>query len=301
MSPCIHVLGPLAVDHVVYVEKLPGADDKAFVNRRERRAGGTPLAFARSVARWGADVRIHSLVGDDGDGDFILTTLGNDGIETSAIERFQGSATIANMVILDGRGERAILIEPMDENQLLSIGKTLSPAQGDGVATNLFHPDAVSEALCSARAAGAMTLVELELPELKRFGMGPLQATLANADITCTNRQVLSDVVGVRGSFVEAADRFADQFASAGDLCITLGAAGAVIYGSEGLYRIDAPQVTPVDTTGAGDTFGAAFLYARLGGASLEQAGKCAVAAASLFVAGKSTAWCDVDAMASAL
>ncbi len=63
---------------------------------------------------------------------------------------------------------------------------------------------------------------------------------------------------------------------------ITRGAAGAVVFehGAPDV-RVAAPDVEALDPTGAGDTFGAAFVVARVGGADAATAARAAVSAAS--------------------
>ena len=51
-----------------------------------------------------------------------------------------------------------------------------------------------------------------------------------------------------------------------GMLCVTLGARGAMLLDGDRLYHEPAHPVTVVDTTGAGDVFRGAFIYALLRG-----------------------------------
>ncbi len=71
---------------------------------------------------------------------------------------------------------------------------------------------------------------------------------------------------------------------------IKRGAAGAEAARGARRWRVDAPKVEPVDTTGAGDAFVAAFLAARLAGADLRPALERAAAvgsAAAMIVGGQ--------------
>ena len=68
------------------------------------------------------------------------------------------------------------------------------------------------------------------------------------------------------------------------------GAAGCEAAEGGRRWRVAAPSVEAIDTTGAGDAFVAAFLAARLGGADVQAALQRAVAAgaaASMFVGGR--------------
>ena len=71
---------------------------------------------------------------------------------------------------------------------------------------------------------------------------------------------------------------------------IKRGAAGAEAIEGERRWRVDAPKVEAIDTTGAGDAFVAAFLGHRLSGADIQPAlerAAAAGAAASARVGGR--------------
>jgi fructose-1-phosphate kinase PfkB-like protein len=82
------------------------------------------------------------------------------------------------------------------------------------------------------------------------------------------------------------AERAAQQLASLTPLAIvTLGPGGALATGAEGSARVEGVRVDPVvDTTGAGDLFTAAYVWADHWGAPLEQRLRWAVLYASLSV-----------------
>ena len=64
---------------------------------------------------------------------------------------------------------------------------------------------------------------------------------------------------------------------------MTLGAAGALVVRIDGpALAVGAPDVTPLDTTGAGDAFNGALAAALADGLDLPEAVRRAVAAASL-------------------
>ena len=67
-----------------------------------------------------------------------------------------------------------------------------------------------------------------------------------------------------------------------GVLCVTLGAQGAVALEGDRLLHVPAFSVNAVDTTGAGDVFRGAFIFAYLQGWPLEPAMRFANAAAAV-------------------
>ena len=69
-----------------------------------------------------------------------------------------------------------------------------------------------------------------------------------------------------------------------------LGAEGALVHDGSSLLRLPAPLVEVVDTTGAGDSFNAAFVAALIRGQEVPAAAEGAVAAASALVAAQPSA-----------
>ena len=67
-------------------------------------------------------------------------------------------------------------------------------------------------------------------------------------------------------------------------MIVTLGPEGALAAGAEGAVHVEGVAVEAVDTTGAGDLFAAAYVWADHWGAALEQRLRWAVLYASLSV-----------------
>lgn len=80
-----------------------------------------------------------------------------------------------------------------------------------------------------------------------------------------------------------AGEGYYNQLVSAGGIVVhTLGAKGCRVYAkNQPPIEVKAYPVVPVDTTGAGDTFNASFLYALSEGQSLEESARFAGAAAA--------------------
>jgi 2-dehydro-3-deoxygluconokinase len=69
-------------------------------------------------------------------------------------------------------------------------------------------------------------------------------------------------------------------------VALKLGEAGALVASAQERHRIAAHPCQPVDATGAGDTFGGAFVGRWVAGDTLRQAGRYAAAAAALSTQG---------------
>lgn len=302
--PEFHCIGPVVLDRVIQVDRLPGPDDKAFVKARHDATGGPARNVAHALAGWSERVTVASVIGDDAVGQRLLDRLSEAGVGTDSVERLPDLETSSCTIVVDDSGERAILIDPVDEAVLARIGVGLRPAAGDAVLSNLYHDHAAVDALACARTAGALAFVDLEWPEIGRWGWAAARRAAAAADVAVTNAQVLKAFADERG--LQPDDGAAAMLARAlqpagGRVCVTLGAAGLLARDGDDLFRIAALPVTPRNTTGAGDRFLAGLANALAHGASFQRALATGVAAAGLYLAGAGDRWTEVEAAASTI
>ncbi|HWK82856.1 MAG TPA: PfkB family carbohydrate kinase, partial [Caldimonas sp.] len=106
---------------------------------------------------------------------------------------------------------------------------------------------------------------------------------MARCDICLPSRDDVATLTGL-----EEADAIVDHCLGLGAkvVALKLGAAGALVADAHERHRLAPHPCRPVDATGAGDTFGGAFVARLLAGESLEAAGRYAVVAAALSTEG---------------
>ena len=109
----------------------------------------------------------------------------------------------------------------------------------------------------------------------------PAETAAAHADILKLDRAEAEAMVGSADDLPKAAERL--HALGAGCVLITCGRDGAFVSNGSSRYWLPAPRVEVVDSTGAGDVFGAAFLVKSLeSGGTLLESGRFAAAAAAL-------------------
>lgn len=109
----------------------------------------------------------------------------------------------------------------------------------------------------------------------------PAETAAAHADILKLDRAEAEAMVGSADDLPKAADRL--HALGAGCVLITCGRDGAFVSNGTSRFWLPAPRVDVVDSTGAGDVFGAAFLLKFLdSGGNLLESGRFAAAAAAL-------------------
>ncbi|MFI9758428.1 ribokinase [Streptomyces sp. NPDC051963] len=285
----IAVLGSTNMDLVAYVEKAPARGET--VTGREFRTipGGKGANQAIAAARAGATVSMMGAVGNDGFGSRLRSTLelphsrirssgGTPiGVDTDHLRTTEGPSGTAHIVV-DDEGGNAIVVIPGANGTVdhLSPGDEGLIASADALLLQLEIPlAAVIAGAEAARAHGVRTI-------LTPAPAQPLPPELlAATDLLVPNEHEAATLTGVPDPHA-AAYVLLDQVP---EVVITLGSAGS-LYAARGQepITVPAPQVTAVDSTGAGDTFVGALAVALAETRPVPEALAWAAAAAALSV-----------------
>ncbi|MFD8305700.1 ribokinase [Streptomyces sp. NPDC059690] len=273
----IVVLGSTNMDLVTYVEKAPQRGET--VTGREFRTvpGGKGANQAIAAAHAGATVSMIGAVGTDAYGPRLRATLEHSGVDTDLLRTIEGPSGTAHIVV-DDEGGNAIVVIPGANGTVdhLVPGDEALIATADTLLLQLEVPmPAVVAGARAARAHGVRTI-------LTPAPAQPLPAELlATTDLLVPNEYEAITLTG-RTDAVEAAIALLDSVPA---VVVTLGAAGSlyVARGAEPL-AVPAPQVTAVDSTGAGDTFVGALATALGQERPIREALRWAAAAAALSV-----------------
>ncbi|WAZ21081.1 ribokinase [Streptomyces cinnabarinus] len=273
----IAVLGSTNMDLVAFVAKAPQHGET--VTGREFRTipGGKGANQAVAAARAGATVSMIGAVGNDSFGTRLRSTLEHSGVETDHLRTTEGSSGTAHIVV-DDEGGNAIVVIPAANGTVdhLAPGDEGLIASADALLLQLEIPlAAVLAGAEAARAHGVRTV-------LTPAPAQPLPLELLNAtDLLLPNEHEATTLTG-RTDPGAAALALLEEVP---EVVVTLGAAGS-LYAARGAEPIvvPAPQVTAVDTTGAGDTFAGTLAVALTEGRPMPDALAWAAAAAALSV-----------------
>lgn len=275
----ITVFGSINVDLVCRVRKSPLPGETVLGSDYALIPGGKGANQALAARRAGAEVRMVGAIGDDDIGKVALDELAPAGVDLGAVARRRGTTGVA-IITVDERGENAIVVSP-GANATVHAGQIPSGAlsERDTLLLQLEVPQQqVFAAARLARAGGAR--VVLSVAPFAPFT--PEQ--LADVDIVVVNEHEAEDFARHLG--LSGGDAGATVAALAGHLgrtvIATLGPEGAVAAGGEGIVRVPALKVTPVDTTGAGDTFAGVLAALLDEGRNLREAMARAATAGSL-------------------
>jgi fructoselysine 6-kinase len=217
--------------------------------------GGNAVNVAVHLARLDLGAAYYGAVGEDDEGRRILAALRENGVDTAHVDVRDGRTAYTDITFGDG-GERIIGFEEMG----VCAGYRPAPEEL-GALARLRHVhigwlDDGGLVKRTVAASGASVSQDLSVtsPAAGRTSEG-LAIAFASAGSSLAEGEALAARLVAQGALAAA---------------VTSGAAGSVAFDGKTLVRVSARPVEVVDTLGAGDTFIAGFLAARLRGEDLK-------------------------------
>lgn len=256
MTNQVTVLGSLNVDTTLRIARMPQPGETLSTENKSSAAGGKGANQAVAAARAGAQTRFIGKVGNDEAGRFMVESLKNDGIDTSAIVTDKTVGTGSAFILLDEEGQNSILVYGGSNQQIKPAEVTAVEAEiakADFLITQFETPQAATlTAFTLAKQHGVTTILN-PAPAAK---IDP--AILKVTDLVVPNETESAVLTGIEVTDVASMDANAVKFREMGvkNLIITVGSKGAY-YNTEkyGSGFVPAFKVKVVDTTAAGDTF----------------------------------------------
>lgn len=249
--------------------------------------GGSAGICAANAALLGLRVRLAAVVGDDPLGAMLLQMLEKAGVNISAVRVVRGAGTGFTVVInARGKREKALLTWPGALAQLRAsdIRPHLRQARHLHCASYYLMSELQGDLpalLRAARKQQVTTSVDPNPDPAGRYDSG-IAAVLAEADYFFPNQDEAQRIAKAHGG----GPLYRRLSTLARTTVLKNGGDGVVYLGFGAEIRLPAPKVTVVDPTGAGDSFEAGFLAARLSNADLHDALRfgqaCAAATCSL-------------------
>jgi ribokinase len=248
---------------LVGLDRIPKPGEERLADDFLRSPGGGAIT-AIGAARLGLSSSLASPLGDDGVGMMLRSMLADEGVRW------------------DGR-----LVERTPVTVIM-------PTAGDRAMATFDPGESVT---ASELAAAEPSSVVLSIPRLPLAPAGArVYVSVGDIDARALAGDELPDLSGARALLVNEreahlltgasdAQTAAAQLAQvAPQVIVTLGPDGALAAGAEGMVHVEGVAVEAVDTTGAGDLFAAAYVWADHWGAALEQRLRWSVLYASLSV-----------------
>jgi ribokinase len=284
MSTPIYIIGSSNTDMVVKAERLPLPGETILGGKFLMNAGGKGANQAVAAARLGGHVSF-------------IANLGNDLFGRQAIEQFKSQNINTDFITFDTlhpSGVALINVDALGENCI-----AVAPGANGNLTPELLIP------FFSYLTSPALLLVQLEIPiptvefiiEQCKVRSIPVIVNPAPANllhdkvwskvyVITPNESEAELLTGVSITDDASAKKAAQALHDKGvkNVVLTLGKRGAYWSNEQGQGVVDAPAVTSMDTTAAGDCFSGALTVALAEKKSLADAVKFACIAASISV-----------------
>lgn len=277
----IAVVGSAMMDLTAYADVLPEAGQTLAGQLFTTGFGGKGANQAVMAAHCGAEVHFVGKIGIDVFGKAIEENFAKVGIHAKYLDRSETPTGIAHIWV-DGNGENRIIIIP-GANHEIEVVKAVEAIESIKdlavvVAQCEIKQEVTLAAFKAAKSRGCTTILnpapfqEIS-PEL-----------MAVTDWIIPNETEFRELHGE----LPTSDEVLKNFRSRKNSIVTLGRQGAVYISPDTqLTKVEAPKVTAVDTTGAGDAFVGTFAYALASGKDPVSAMSMGVKVASLSVTRK--------------
>jgi ribokinase len=283
-------LGQCSLDFLTSLEAYPQEDTKAEVDSITTEGGGPVATALVALARLGAKTYFSGIISDDRAGKEIRVGLKREGVDTSALKCRRGGESQRAFIIVAGRAaKRTILWQRPTVAPLSAKEVTAAFIKGmDFLLLDGLMPEASIKAATIASATGVPVMLDA----------GSLRPGMEELIPLC-DYVVASE--GFARSYGKTLPGTLKRLVAAGTsvATVTLGAKGSVTLdgrkeGRDGgrggacdgkrpqMFKTPAFKVVAVDSTGAGDVFHGAYIFALLRGWGLERVVKFASATAAL-------------------
>lgn len=269
--------GDPCADVVLALDAPPRFGEKLLGRALGTFAGGTTANAACAFSKLGGRAAVFGCVGDDLYAGLARRSLGEFGVDMGHLSTEPASASASVIAMVPASGDRAIVYMPMAPRELQA--GPLAAALRQSRLLYAMPYDLDEFAVVSRLANECGTLVAVDIEAAVAPDREAMLQRIDRADIAFFNESGFRAGTGQAPSLAALSALLGRTRLRA--VVVTLGAAGAIAASREGQARHGAfVPPTVADTTGAGDTFNAAFLLTLLEGQSLESCVRFACAAA---------------------
>ncbi len=261
-------IGILVADVIVKpVNKIPEAGKLGLIDAVTLCSGGCAMSAAVDMAKIGAAPALIGKIGEDGFGAFLSAELSHYGVDITGLIVDKAAHTSASAVLVDGSGERTFLHSPgangeltdtdvdfgiIEKSKIVFIAGTMLMPSFDGAPC--------SRVLKRAKEMGKITVLDTAWDDQGRW-MEVLEPSMPYLDYFIPSIEEATQLSGESEPGKIAACFFEK---GVGTVVIKLGKNGCFVQENktaEGYYVPTYSHIKAVDTTGAGDSFCAGFLY----------------------------------------
>jgi len=264
--------GVVVADHLCTpISHVPAAGELVKADELILNIGGCASNAAVVLAKLGVRSTVCGRVGDDFFGRYIAETLASHGVDSRGLRVDRTRATSQSLIV-NVKGQDRRFIHSFGANQGFSA-EDLDPGLARGpkvVYVGGFlilpglDPDALTERFARARAAGAITVLDVATPGPGEY-LPLLRPVLPHVDVFLPNTDEATLILG-ESEPARQARAFRDM--GARRVVVTRGGEGAIVVSDAIRARLGAYSVPYVDGTGGGDAFDGGYIAGLVEGLS---------------------------------
>ena len=254
MDSKICIVGSSNIDQIAYVDMIPHDGETVFGSKYQMGFGGKGANQAVMAGLMGAQTFMITCLGDDVYADMTIENYKNNGVNVDYIQRVEGSSGVAPIWV-DKTGQNRIIVIS-GANDHINADKAIEDI--DKI-SNLNYiigqfeiPLEVTEKVfIHAKNKNIQTILNPAPAKI------PSDNLLQVTDWFIPNEIEFETITG--SSAFDDKNLLNYSNTIAGNLIVTLGDKGAAFISNNEVIKIEAPTVSAIDTTGAGDAFVGAF------------------------------------------
>lgn len=251
--------------------------------------GGVGRNIAHNLRLMDVDVRFLTAYGDDLNGQRFVTSCTELGIDITRSLKVPGESTSSYLYLANNKGEMALAISDMEICKKITpdyLASNLSLLQGACIV--VADANIPQESLNYLAENCTSPLFVDPVSTTKAQKLIPILSSIHTLKPNILEAALLSGVTIVNDNDIEKA---AENILKKGvqRVFISMGARGVYAASSEETYWIPSIPGKMVNTTGCGDAFTAALVWAYLNDNSLENSGRAGLAAGSIAMESQDT------------
>ncbi len=250
------------------VKEIPEAGKLGLIDSLKLYTGGCATNAGLDMKKLGADIALLGMVGNDGFGSFLKSEIEKYGIPTEGIKVSDDYSTSASVVLVDESGERTFLhslgvngkftdtdvnFDVIENSKVVFVAGTMLMPEFDG--------EPCARVLKKCKEMGKITVLDSAWDDTGRW-MDVLRPCMPYIDYFIPSIEEARMFAEGREELSDIADYFFDLGVK--HVAIKVGKKGCYVRetkDSEGILLPTYTGIKRVDTTGAGDSFCAGFLY----------------------------------------
>lgn len=273
-------VGDANVDMTLKVDRLPKQDDKVLGIKIAEQVGGTVANSACVCGSLGLKTATLARVADDKYGIKVLDEYVKYNVDLKFVFQPKGYEQSTAIIMLDDSGEKSLIFVPSSSYEFNEELVVVAVASSRYLYTMPGNLEKFKELARIAKNSSTKVVVDIEPTIVNKDG--DLDIILTGADLVYFNKEGFKKATGQDAS-KDALTSMVESYQLDG-VVVTLGKDGAIAFVNGEFGSYPGFNVPVVDTTGAGDTFNASFLYTQINKMPLSSGLEFACAAAAISV-----------------